>query len=756
VFTVNNAGDTGPGAGLAGDLRYCLTQANATPGLNTIQFAIAGAGLHTINLTAVLPTITNAVALDGYTQAGASANTLAVGDNAVLTIELDGAAAGSDDSGLTINAGGCTIRGLVIGGFGRNGILDLSAGGTGGNVIEGNFIGTDATGTVAMSNGAYGVRIEGATGDTIGGATPDARNVISGSGNSGIRISGTANIVQGNYVGTDASGLVALGNVGNINDGAITVFSGGNTITGNVVSGNTGVGILIWNAGLVGNVIENNYVGLGADGTSAVNNVDYGIYLALGSTNTLVQGNVIGDDGGFGILLDAGAANATLCGNFIGTDKTGSLGRPITNGIYTQAPNTLILVNVVSDCGFPASGGGIHVAFSSATGAVIQGNMVGLNAAGTAALGNGTGIDIQDAVGATIGGLTAGAGNVIAGNGEFGIVLDQGSTGTLVEGNKIGSNAAGTVAFPNGTQSGGVGGIEISDSPNNTIGGTVAAARNLISGNQTDGIDLFRSGSTGNVVEGNFIGTDATGSAPLGNHGDGVRVEDGATNNLIGGDAAMMSNTIAFNGGAGVAIIGNTTTGNTIQDNSIFGNAHLGIDLGGTDTVLANDSHGHSGPNNFEDFPVLTPVRTSGTSRTAFGSLDSTPNTSFRIEFFANCANDPSGFGQGQVYLGFMNATTDATGHASFDFSWTADPAHLFVTSTATDPGGNTSEFSAVVTDAPPSPPVTVANPILSQEQAVALVLNANAASPTPVSAPASTTGAPAGDPVSVTGSLIG
>src|SRR5262249_28155435 len=150
--------------------------------------------------------------------------------------------------------------------------------------------------------------------------------------------------------GTDATGLAALGNQGNINNGAISVYNVGNTIAGNVVSGNTGVGILVWNTGSAGNSIENNYIGLGADGTTAVSNIDYGIYLALASSNTLVQGNVIGDDGGFGIILDAGAANPTIRGNFIGTDKTGSLGRPIANGIYTLAPNTLILGNVVSDC----------------------------------------------------------------------------------------------------------------------------------------------------------------------------------------------------------------------------------------------------------------------------------------------------------------------------------------------------------------------------------------------------------------------
>ena len=114
VFTVNNAGDTGAGAGLAGDLRYCITQDNATPGANTIQFDIPGAGVQTINLTSALPAISNPVVVDGYSQPGAAANTLTVGDNAVLLVQLDGSSAGSGANGLTIDAGNCTVQGLVI------------------------------------------------------------------------------------------------------------------------------------------------------------------------------------------------------------------------------------------------------------------------------------------------------------------------------------------------------------------------------------------------------------------------------------------------------------------------------------------------------------------------------------------------------------------------------------------------------------------------------------------------------------------
>src|SRR5262249_7891832 len=139
VFTVVSAGDTGTGTDLAGDLRYCLTQANARPGLDTIQFAIPGSGPHSINLTSALPAITDAVFLDGSTTPGASANPLATGDNAVLQIELNGTAAGADVSGLRITSSGCTIRGLVIMDFNQSGITISGASATG-NTIAGNFI----------------------------------------------------------------------------------------------------------------------------------------------------------------------------------------------------------------------------------------------------------------------------------------------------------------------------------------------------------------------------------------------------------------------------------------------------------------------------------------------------------------------------------------------------------------------------------------------------------------------------------------
>src|SRR5207244_1754900 len=141
---------------------------------------------------------------------------------------------------------------------------------------------------------------------------------------------------------------------------------------------------------------------------------------------------------------------------------------------------------------------------------------------------------------------------------------------------------------------------------NNTIGGTTAAASNIISGNMGHGVAIL-STSNGNVVEGNYIGTNASGTGAIGNSGNGVMVDSGAVNNTIG---VLAGNIIAFNA-KGVVVTGNTSTGNAIEGNAIFSNTGLGIDLG-DDGVTANDSSGHAGPNNFQNFPVLTSAISSG------------------------------------------------------------------------------------------------------------------------------------------------
>ena len=234
----------------------------------------------------------------------------------------------------------------------------------------------------------------------------------------------------------------------------------------------------------------------------------------------------------------------------------------------------------------------------------------------------------------------------------------------------------------------------ISGATNNTIGGTDAGARNVISGNTGGGVVI--SGGSNNQVQGNLIGTAADGTTALGNSNDGVIVANGALNNLIGGTIDGAGNVIWFNGGNGVTVGSSSTdasTGNSILRNSIYANTKLGIDLG-NDGPTPNNTLG-PGPNNFQNYPVLASASSSATGTTVTGSLNSTPSTTFRIEFFSNPAPASGQQAQGQTYLGYLEVTTDPSGNASFSFHTTAQvvPGQV-ITATATNlTTGDTSEF---------------------------------------------------------------
>ncbi|MBC7929612.1 MAG: PD40 domain-containing protein, partial [Rubrivivax sp.] len=275
-----------------------------------------------------------------------------------------------------------------------------------------------------------------------------------------------------------------------------------------------------------------------------------------------------------------------------------------------------------------------------------------------------------------------------------GIVIQTGG-GNTVTGCYIGTNAAGTAALVNNQN-----GIFIS-SANNTIGGTTAAARNLISGNGSIGININGSGATGNTVQGNLIGTDVTGTSALANTINGIQLINSAANNTIGGTTAGAANTIAFNGQDGVQIAGNAGTGNRVSANSIHSNGtsalHLGIDIQ-SDGVTANDAGDPDiGGNNLQNFPVLTSVASSGGNTTIQGTLNSTAGTQFNIEFFSNPTCDASGSGEGKLFLGSTSVTTDGSGNAGINTTLNGVSLAMgeFVTATAIDPANNTSEFSA-------------------------------------------------------------
>lgn len=416
TYTVTTAADHDDGVcDTDCTLREAINAANAHPGADTIAFAIPGGGVHTIQPSTALPVITEAVTIDGYTQTGASANTAAAGDNAVLLIEISGASAPKGTSGIQIAASNCVIRGLVINRFSPQsdgpvffdgfGITLLNNAAASSNRIEGNFIGTDANGTSALGNGNAGIGVFGTNNNnTFGGTTAAARNLISSNLRGELLISGanasSGNVIEGNFIGTDRSGSASLGSSTEVylfNAPATTV--GGLTVSSrNILSGG-GTGISFNGNGtnaLTGTVVQGNYIGLDVTGFSA-----------------------LGNNGG----IDYNAASGTTVG-----------------GTVAGAAN-YISGNLSS---------GINMAGIGTSGNVIQGNFIGTDVSGAIPLGNnGDGISIANATGNTIGGTAAGAGNTIAFNGGNGVtVTGTGAGGTdgsqnSIEGNSIYANVFG-------------------------------------------------------------------------------------------------------------------------------------------------------------------------------------------------------------------------------------------------------------------------------------------------------------------------
>lgn len=278
-------------------LRDAISAANAVAGVDTIAFAIPGDGPFTISPLTPLPAITDPVVIDGYSQPGATPNALAVGDDAVLLIELSGGAGGEDaPTGLRIDGGGSgsTLRGLVINAFEHDGIVIAGASGI---TVAGSFVGVDPAGTSARRNSWRGIlAYDGATACTIGGLTPAARNIISGNETGVVLANGQTSgvAIEGNYIGTDRSGRHAVGNQTGVR---ISTCSGnlvGGTAAGagNVISGNHGSGVTIGN-GSNNNTVQGNLVGTDALGSGALPNGGPAIWLYDGFSGA-ANGNLIG------------------------------------------------------------------------------------------------------------------------------------------------------------------------------------------------------------------------------------------------------------------------------------------------------------------------------------------------------------------------------------------------------------------------------------------------------------------------------
>ena len=591
----------------------------------------------------------------------------------------------------------------VISGNTGDGVL-IGDSGTTGNVVEGNYIGTNAGGTAALGNGSAGVSIT-ATGNTVGGpaATPGTGvgNVISGNAVYGVKLQASS-VVEGNLIGTNAAGTSALGNGDNTSAGAggIYILAGGGINTndtiggasagdGNVISGNNGHGVNI--VGGSGNTVQGNSIGIDITGEKAIPNAIGGV-VVYDSSNNLIggptsktgsgAGNVISgnNDGGASaeILFDNGNAGSSLTfgnivqGNLIGTNSTGNavpIGASASLGgvkIIAGAAANFIggtsagMRNVVSGNAFS----GMEIDGATSTGNTIQGNYIGTDVSGTADLGNGSdGVSLEFANNNMIGGGEAGAGNVISGNGIYGVLIDASFIAGQGQGNKVQGNIIGldkTGMFSVGGLSGNnLDGVYLFRGATGNYIGTDsdgvddATEGNTISGSRDAGVLIGEVGTTANIVAGNFIGTNRLGVGPVANGSEGVRIENAASGNTIGGTTTGAGNTIAFNAVSGV-LVTDTASGNRIRENSIFANAGKGIDLGtGTQYGLAR-------------LPVLT-AGTVGPKTRIAGTLNGSGSTVYAIDIFANDRANPSGFGDGQIYLGSTTVTTNGFGTAAIN-----------------------------------------------------------------------------------------
>jgi CSLREA domain-containing protein len=610
---------------------------------DTIGFDIPGEGPHTIAVSSALgplPSITQAVVIDGTTDP---------------VVELDGS--GLDPAsfpaadGLRVDTTEVAVKRLVINDFPDAGV-ELNGGA---NSLSGSYIGTDVTGLSAEGN-QVGVRVTAGLANLIGGSAASERNVISGNDSAGIAIRGSARntSIVGNYVGLGVDGYTEVGNGGSgveiINtapDGNLDgVFIEGSAGERNVISGNFGDGVYAEGPGVRAVHIAGSYVGLSADGEADKGNDGDGVEAFQTSGGFSVVNSVVSGNGGYGAKLRGTSPAFLLRGNFIGTDKDG-----------TTAIGNL--------------GGG----------AIVEGE----------------GVNVGGFFGVTPGGDCTGSCNLVSGNAGPGLIVASSGT-SLLTGNYVGTDVTGLADL--GNSSHGVvvrlpvyGGLAIG------LPAEDNRDRNIISGNDGDGVVIEEAGSIWDAsLRSNYVGVGTDGTTPLGNTGNGVTVQSAGNN--IGTLAYGAGNIIAHNGANGVQISGSAADGNEVSGNSLYSNAGLGIDLDPLPSTPNPNDAGDSdtGPNEEQNYPVLR-WATTGADTTIAGTLVSSPNHSFQLEFFSSPSCDPSGYGEAETFLGLTSVTTDGKGRAGFRKTFEAViPAGHVVTATATDAVGdavgNTSELS--------------------------------------------------------------
>ena len=552
-----------------------------TPDTDTIDFDIPGDGPFLIQPTEPLPVIINPVHIEGNTQPGSSPRH--------PMVVLDGTYAGGN-AGLEFDISSSdtsNVNGLVIDNFANDGIL-VNPSNQSSLQITDNFIGVDVNGSFAQGNGQDGVYDDGSNvqvdDNVISGNGHDGVE-ITGAGAS--RANGS--LVEGNYIGTDATGTFGIGNGNNgveIENGANEVVVKNNVASANGWADDGGPdqadGIDVHDINTYGALIKGNYVGTDVSGEVPLGNDQNGISISgpdatIGGT-IAGSGNVISSNGRDGIWLTYSSIYL-IEGNRIGTDATGTVALGNTGAgvdLYYTNNNTI---------GGTSAAARNLISGNDADGVIIQGgsfdnlvegNLIGTDIGGTLALGNSSnGVNIYDSTGTTVGGTSPTARNIISGNAGGGIADSGDSMGSVIVGNWIGTDLTGSQSVGNGGS-----GVGFYYTSCNTIGGTTAGAGNVISGNNSDGVTFYGLVSR-SVIEGNLIGTDISGAIPLGNDQDGVDIGD-SCDNTIGGSTAAARNIISANAYEGIIIAGDDSINDLVQNN------YIGTDITGTVAIPNN------------------------------------------------------------------------------------------------------------------------------------------------------------------------
>ena len=623
TFAVSNSADSG-----GGSLRQAIVNSDNTAATPTNPHIITFNGLVNvahIQLQSALPAITQPVIIDGTTEGSYN--------GAHPFVQLIGNYAGGSALGLDITASGTQVKALAIDGFNAGGVLIDNAS----NVVldhdyvgidtANNATGIDANGNVIYEgNGVYGVTIQSENGGTATGDVLSS-DIVSANSYNGIILSGTGttrNVVSATIIGSDNTGAAvvddpgnALGNGQRGGGGSGVVINGGasyNTIGGttaaarDVILGNKSYGVYITDGNSVHNVVEGDVIGTDITGLHSVDgagrsygNGASGVAIDFGASYNVVSGTatapeVISANAGDGVLIAGQATYNQVSGVFIGTDINGENALPnADDGVAVTSASIGNFIglsggrsNVISG----NAGNGVSLTGFDTAENFVENNLIGIDAGGTTSLGNGQDGVLVNGQASTnfIGYAASGDNNVISGNRTWGVyITDAGTNGNTVANNFIGTNVTGTYPVPNTDN-----GVDIVfGAQNNTLGGTTAAARNVISGNLHEGVLIGFAGTSNNVVEGNFIGTDVTGKNLLTSDQqlDGVYVGLGAGSNTIGGQNPVG----AFNTAAWNVISGNAVNGILVTDSGttgpvISGN-FIGTDVTGT-LPLPNGGNG--------------------------------------------------------------------------------------------------------------------------------------------------------------------